>query len=83
MTGWLVLETIDVNGVRGEVGVDGPYPGVRWRIPRVDLLGRPDGHFQSAGAFYDGADDHPEGAVAWAREGLRRFVAMMDAGGGA
>jgi hypothetical protein len=32
---------------------------------------------ESQGAFYDGALDHPEGAVLWAENAVKRFIDWM------
>ena len=49
-------------------------PGISWRIPVFDHLGRQTGYTESMGAFYDGCEDHPEGAYAWAELSARRYI---------
>jgi len=35
---------------------------------------------ESGGAFYDGCEDHPEGAYAWAEAACRKFIdKLLDA----
>ena len=62
------------RGVSYEVGPRSPYPGIRWKIPTFDAWGRPTGALESGGAFYDGCEDHPEGAYAWADASARRRI---------
>lgn len=40
--------------------------GLQWEIAAHDHLGRALAPVTSGGRFYDGCDDHPEGALAWA-----------------
>jgi len=62
------------RGITFYVGPRTPFPGIGWAIPTFDHLGRPDGHKESSGAFYDDCDDHPEGAYAWAEASCRRVI---------
>lgn len=58
-------------GITFYVGPRTPCPGIGWSIPDYDLIGR---QCESHGAFYDGCDDHPEGAYAWAEASCRAFI---------
>lgn len=63
----------ETAGVRWQI-VSGITPGYRWRILEpVDHLGATRWH-ESPGAFYDGADDHPEGGIAWAVAAVRKLL---------
>lgn len=63
-------------GIKFEVCPRTTFPGVGWRIPRYDHLGRPIGCLESSGEFYD-VEDHPEGAYAWAEAACKRFIERM------
>jgi hypothetical protein len=67
---WTLLKAGEARGVRYEIGTYDNLAGVRWRIPRVDCWGHPMAPIESSGAFYDGCNDHPEGAVAWAEASI-------------
>ena len=56
------------------VGPRTPYPGIGWFIQMYDHLGTEAGFHESQGAFYDGVEDHPEGAYAWAEASCRRWI---------
>jgi len=71
---WACDPFTHTNGARYRYAVvsRAPFPGLGWvclvyvnplssELPRVCD--------ESAGAFYDGADDHPEGAIEWAKAG--------------
>ncbi|MFA5053438.1 MAG: hypothetical protein WC565_05230 [Parcubacteria group bacterium] len=62
------------RGVPFTIGPRTPCPGIGWKIPRTDPLGRPLAPLESQGAFYDDCEDHPEGAYAWAETACRRFI---------
>ena len=62
------------RGIIFYIGPRTPFPGVGWAIPTFDHLGRRTGLQESQGAFYDGCDDHPEGARAWAAAGARAAI---------
>lgn len=63
----------DANGWRYAIVWRRPCPGIGW--VRVDRDGKVIN--ESQGAFYDGADDHPEGAVEWARTGANAHRAKV------
>lgn len=62
------------RGVIFYVGPRAPFSGIGWAIQTSDHLGRPGGQLVSGGAFYDGCEDHPEGAYAWAETACRSFI---------
>lgn len=64
----------ETRGVRWQIVSGGTYPGVRWRfkVP-VDHLGATRWQ-ESGGCFYDGCEDHPEGAVEWAARSVVLFL---------
>ena len=58
-----------------------PYSGIGWVLLCfvLPLKGdRPQIVTESTGAFYDGAEDHPEGAVEWAVSGAKMHAASID-----
>ncbi len=61
------------RGVAYVIAPRTPCPGIGWTISYTDLLGRASEQ-TSAGAFYDGCDDHPEGAYAWAESSVHKFI---------
>ena len=65
---------LEHRGVTFYVGSRAPFPGIGWAIPTSDHLGRSTGHHESGGAFYDGCEDHPEGAAAWAEAACRSLI---------
>lgn len=62
------------RGITFYVGPRTPCPGIGWAVPTFDHLGKPTGLRESGGAFYEDAEDHPEGAYAWAENACRRFI---------
>ncbi len=52
------------RGVQYEIRPRTPCPGIGWRVGTRD----------SSGAFYDGCDDHPEGAYAWAESAVKLYI---------
>lgn len=48
--------------------------GLHWEIDQFDHLSRPLAPLTSGGCFYDGCDDHPEGARAWAEASVQRAI---------
>ena len=62
------------KGITFYIGPRSPYPGIGWKIPTFDHLGRSTGYRESQGAFYDDCEDHPEGAEAWAEAACRMFI---------
>lgn len=65
---------LEHRGVVFEVGPRTPFPGIGWRIPLPDCGDGRRRYEESGGAFYDGCDDHPEGAYAWAEAACRRYI---------
>lgn len=65
---WTVLKRVKTPCATYEIGTYAKGEGLRWR--RV-VNGRTDQ--ESQGAFYD-ADDHPEGAVAWATAAAQKHA---------
>ena len=67
----------DQNGWRYEIRYRTPCPGIGWA--RLDADGKVIN--ESQGAFYDGCEDHPEGAIAWAVNSARlhriRMLALL------
>ena len=61
------------RGIRFNIGPRTPCPGIGWTVHLYEYSGRKVQR-QSQGAFYDGCDDHPEGAYAWAMTSCRRFI---------
>lgn len=61
------------RGVRYAIVKEAPGAGLHWEIPSSDHLGRPTAPMTSSGRF-DGCDDHPEGAIAWAEWGARTAI---------
>lgn len=51
------------------------YPGIRWAIVSA-LTGQI--VRMTAGAFYDGVPEHPEGAVAWARAAAKQDAERVE-----
>ena len=71
---WACDPFTHTNGARYRYAVVSrdPFPGLGWVClvyvnPLAGTL--PQVCDESAGAFYDGADDHPEGAIEWAKSG--------------
>lgn len=56
-----------------------PCPGLGWARFVKDHRGEAREVERNTGAFYDGADDHPEGAVAWAAASARRHETKVRA----
>jgi hypothetical protein len=68
------------RGVEFTVSPRTPFGGIGWKIPAHDHLGNPMAPLESGGAFYDGCEDHPEGAYAWAEAACRKFIdKLLDA----
>jgi hypothetical protein len=80
MTNHALDPTATVTGRHREVDYviapRSPFPGIGWKIRFVHVTGAP-AEVTSAGAFYDGCVDHPEGAYAWAENAVRRFIDRM------
>lgn len=68
----------EYKGVTFYVGPRSPFPGIGWSIVTYDHLGRASQE-ESGGAFYDGTEDHPEGAYAWAEAACKRFIDKVTA----
>jgi hypothetical protein len=68
------------RGVAYSIGPRTPCPGIGWSIPTRDMLGRDTAPITSPGAFYDGCEDHPEGAYAWAEWAVKRTIDRMIGG---
>ncbi len=62
------------RGITFFIGHKQPWSSLEWHIPKEDYLGRATGFKTSSGAFYDGCEDHPEGAEAWAEANCRAFI---------
>ena len=65
---------LEHRGITFYVGPKTPFPGIGWAIPTYDHLKRRNGFRESGGAFYDGCEDHPEGAYEWAEVSARRVI---------
>jgi hypothetical protein len=63
----------DDRGERYAVVWRTPCPGIGWA--RIASDGKI--IHESGGAFYDGVDDHPEGAIEWARSNAAKHRAWV------
>ena len=59
----------EYRGLRYSIGSRAPYSGVGWVIHWENSLPE-----ECAGAFYDGCEDHPEGAYVWAESAVRKRI---------
>lgn len=64
---WVCDPFTHINGSRYRAALLQPEfrSGLVWVVYVVTLNETPREERRSRGAFYDGAEDHPEGAVAW------------------
>jgi len=62
------------RGVTFVVAPDAPLSGLFWHVPLWDQLSRFTGWERSPGAFYNGVEEHPEGAYEWARASACKFI---------
>lgn len=67
------LTDADTFGCRYAAVIETQFPGIRWALMDADgeIL------FQSQGSFYDGAEDHLEGAIEWARTAAKKDQAKL------
>jgi hypothetical protein len=71
------------RGARYTIVQESTGAGLHWEIAAYDHLGRSLAPVTSGGRFYDGCDDHPEGALTWAERCVRVAIdkALHESGG--
>jgi hypothetical protein len=67
----------EYRGIRYSIGSRDPFPGVGWRL-HIDTS-RGERTEDCTGAFYDGCEDHPEGAYVWAETAVRAHIDQIHA----
>jgi hypothetical protein len=63
----------EYRGYKYQIKPRTPFPGIGWYIAVYNHNGMPV-VVESPGAFYDGAEDHPEGAYAWAETAVKKHI---------
>jgi hypothetical protein len=74
-----VVDWVDISATEAyAITQESPGAGYRWTIFWVNPRGQATVWRTSDGCFYD-VEDHPEGALQWARDALAEWLAKVDA----